>query len=400
VVVGGSLAGATAALSLRDLGYDGDLVLVGEESELPYERPALSKEYLLATMTREQIQVRPQSAYDELGIDLRLGVRATGLDANARHVLLGVRDEVPYSSLVIATGARNIRPPIPGLDLPGVHQLRTLDDATALRAAATPGARAVVVGMGFIGAEVAATLTELGVTVTAVDAVPSPLETQLGHRLSRLVRGWHEEHAVQMLFSRSVSAISPAGSQLTVTTSAGDALPADLVVVGVGVRPDVDWLLDTALHLPAGVGVDGAGRTNLPDVYAAGDVAARWDERTGRHLRTEHWSNAIEQGKRVACAILGVEAPPEPAPYFWSAQYGHYLQYVGEPGSEADLIVREQGGRLTGFFVEDGIVRGGVTIDNGKELRHVRALIGRAIDPGDLADPSIDVRALGARLLA
>jgi 3-phenylpropionate/trans-cinnamate dioxygenase ferredoxin reductase subunit len=394
VVVGASLAGATVAATLRELGHDGRITLVGDEAELPYERPPLSKELLLGTKQAADLLVRPAADYAELGVELRLGTAATGLDVAARRVTLADGRTIPYDDLVIATGAANLRPPLPGMDLPGVHQLRTLDDAVALRERAGTGSRAVVVGMGFLGCEISAALRQLGLAVTMVDTLAGPLLGQLGPLLSDRVRSWHEEHGVVLLPRRSVTAILQRGAALAVRTSAGDELAADLVVVGVGARPVIGWLLDSGVALGDGVLVDANGRTNVPGVHAAGDVAAVWDEKAGAHRRTEHWNGAVEQGRRVAHAICG-EAPPAPeAPYFWSAQYGHYLQHVGVHPATSRLVLRESAGRLTACFLDDGVLAAVVTVDNGKDLRAARALLGTAPDAAALADPAVPLRSL------
>jgi 3-phenylpropionate/trans-cinnamate dioxygenase ferredoxin reductase subunit len=249
--------------------------------------------------------------------------------------------------------------------------------------------------MGFLGCESSAALRQLGLAVTMVDTLAGPLLGQLGPLLSDRVRAWHEEHGVVLLPGRSVTAVVDLGGALSVRTSAGDELPADLVVVGVGARPAVGWLLDSGVALGDGVLVDADGRTDVPHVYAAGDVAAVRDA-AGRHRRTEHWSGAIAQGRRVAHAICGTPAPAPEAPYFWSAQYGHYLQHVGDHPATSRLVLREGAGRLTAFFLDDGVLAAVVTVDNGKDLKAARALLGTSPDPAALADPAVPLKRLVA----
>lgn len=403
VVVGASLAGATAALTLREAGHDGEIVLLGAETELPYERPALSKGYLAGQQTLDKLLVRPAAAYDEHRITLRLGQAATGLDADRRQVLLFSGERLDYADVVIATGAANVRPPIPGIDLAGVHQLRTAADADALRTE-LPGLRAaVVVGQGFIGCEIAATLTDLGVQVTAVDAVPGPLWGPLGPELSAVVRRWHEDRGVRLVNGVGVSAFLPdaSGTRVgAVELADGQRMDAGLVVVGVGVRPATGWLAATPVHLVRGaVGVDTEGRTNLPHTYAAGDVTATWDQALGQHLRHEHWASAIDQGQRVARAVAGAPQPEGPAvPYFWSDQYDRNLQYAGGHDADCDLVVRGDPGDpaapLVAFFLRDGALAAVLAVNSGKELRRAQRLIGHAVDPLALTDPSVDLRRL------
>jgi 3-phenylpropionate/trans-cinnamate dioxygenase ferredoxin reductase subunit len=313
VVVGASLAGATTALSLREDGFAGDIVLVGAETALPYERPALSKTYLAGDVQLDKMLVRPAGDYDSHRIELRLGQAASALDTDSRVVTLGDGEQIPYDHLVIATGASNARAPIPGIDLPGIHQLRTAADADALRTDLAGLERAVIVGMGFIGCEIAATLNGLGMHVTAVDPMPGPLWGPLGPQLSDLVRHWHEGHGIRLINGVGVSAFVPdaTGSRLAAVELAdGRRLDAELVVVGVGVRAATGWLADAPVHLVGGaVGVDIDGRTNLPGVYAAGDVTATWDDHLGAHVRHEHWANAIDQASASPASSPASRSP-------------------------------------------------------------------------------------------
>ncbi len=392
VVVGASLAGAHAALELRRLGHEGPVTLVGAEPHLPYERPELSKGYLGGSVGLDTLLVAPQATYAEAGIDLRLGVRASGVDTGARLVQLASGEALAYDSLVVATGSANIRPPIEGMDLPGVFQLRTVDDAQALAAAGTPGSRVVVVGTGLVGCEVAATLTGLGLAVTATDALPGPLWALLGPELSRLVLGWHEQHGVEFAGGAGVTAIEGAARAERVRLANGRVLEADLVVVGVGARPALDWLAGAQLELATGgLAVDADLRTSVPGVFAAGDVAAVLDPAAGVHRRTEHYMSAMQQGQRVAQVLAGAVPPPQPE-WFWSHQYGHYLQYAGrhEPGDE--LVLRPS--PFAAFFLRDSVVRAVATVDNGRDLRRALRLLGRTVDPALLVDPAVDLRKL------
>lgn len=390
VVVGASLAGATTAIRLRQKGFDGEITLVGEEAHPPYERPALSKGYLAGTSDRETLLIQSADSYREQGIDLLLGARASRVDVTRQLVHLEGDRQVPYDDLVLATGSANIAPPIPGLTLPGVHQLRTIDDADRLAAAVDTASTAVVVGMGFIGCEVAATLRGLGLAVTMVDRLGGPLLAQIGQELSARVRDWHESHGVQLLAGADVAALE--GDQVVerVVLVDGRTLPADLVVVGVGARPATEWLADAPLHLVRGaVGVDELGRTSAPGVHAAGDVAAVWSASAREHRRTEHYRSAIDQGQRVADAMLGLEPASTLPSWFWSDQYDHVLHYAGDRDG-TELHLRED--PYTAFFLRGSRLAAVAAVDNGRDFRRALRLLGRDVDPAELTSPGVDLR--------
>lgn len=395
VVVGASLAGATAALELRSLGHTGPVTLVGAEEHLPYERPGLSKDYLAGTLPQAKLLMHERAHYDEAGIDLVLGLPAVQLDVEGKRVLLEGGQAVPYDVAVLATGSDNLRPPIPGIDLPGVHQLRTIDDADVLRDAAARAKKAVVVGTGFIGCEVASTLAGLGLSVTAVDVLPGPLWAQLGPTYSGLVRSWMESSGVRLITGVGAAAFLGADQVEQVQLQDGQLLDADLVVVGVGVRPAAGWLADSGLtQVKGAVAVDAHGRTSATDVYAAGDLATMLLPGATEHRHVEHWSSAIEQGKRVAQSVTGAPEADRPMPvsWFWSDQYGHNLQYAGQHAPEDELVVR--GELAVGFFLQRGVLGAVAAVDSGRDFRRAMALIGQRVDPTALVDPAVDLRKL------
>lgn len=390
VVVGASLAGATAAVRLRRLGHDGPITLVGAETHLPYERPGLSKGYLTGAIALDGLLLHPAETYDELDIELRLGRPATGVDVDRRLLLLS-GEELPYDALVLATGSANIRPPIPGIDLEGVHQLRTVDDADTLRAAAQRGGRAVVVGTGFIGCEVAATLRGEGLDVTALDGLPGPLWNVLGPEISAVVRGWHRDNGTTVLGDAPVAAFHGTGRVEQVLLQDGRCLPADLVVVGVGARPALGWLDDAPLHRAAGgIGVDQHGRTSAPGVYAVGDMAAAWDPAGDEHRRVEHYSSALDDADAVAHAVRGLDPPVRQPPWFWSDQYDHTLHYTGHHRPGDETVLRQDGSAA--FFLRDDALVAALTVDNGRDMRRAMRLLGQDADRGRLTDPTVDVR--------
>lgn len=357
VIVGGGLAGAGAALEARRLGFEGELTLVGAEPRLPYNRPPLSKTYLRGEEDFAAIAVAPASAYAAAGIELRLGARAVAIDPTGRRVSLADGGSLAYDRLLVATGGRKRRLPFPGSDLPGVYDLRTVEDSERLRAEARPGRRAAVVGLGFIGCEVAASLRTLGLEVTAIDPLPAPLARVLGEEVGNAISGLHRAHDVELRLGEGVERFEGDGRVGRVVTSSGRLLECDLVVAGIGIQPDVDLLEAAGAEVSDGVLVDDRCRTSLPDVYAAGDIANHDHPVFGR-IRVEHWNNADRQGRLAAASLLDHDVRYDYVHSFWSDQYDKTLEYVGfarhwdrleVEGSLADLdfIARYfDGGRL------------------------------------------------------
>ncbi len=341
VVVGASLAGLRAVEALRRRGFDGRIVAVGAESHRPYDRPPLSKEILTGRWEAEQTALCKPERWDALEVDWRLGMRASGFDAASREVRLADGSRVAGDGVVIATGAAPRR--LPGTpDLDGIHVLRTLDDALAIRAALAAGARVCVVGAGFIGAEVAASARSLGCEVSLVEALPVPLERSLGAETGKYLAELHREQGVDLRCGVGVSRFEGSGRVEGVVLEDGARLAADLVVVGVGVAPETAWLEGSGLELDDGVVCD-ARCAAAPGVVAAGDVA-RWPNPLfGETMRIEHWTNATEQADAAVDRLLdGPDAgePYAPVPYFWSDQYGVKIQFAGRarPGDEVRLV--------------------------------------------------------------
>ncbi|MDQ0578859.1 NAD(P)/FAD-dependent oxidoreductase [Streptomyces rishiriensis] len=341
-VVGASLAGLSAARSLRKRGYDGRLVVVGEEFHRPYDRPPLSKEFLAGALGEADLALE---AHDEdLGAQWLLGVRATGLDRTRRALRLADGREVRVDGLVIATGAAARR--LPGADgLAGVHVLRTLDDARALRDELARGGRLVVIGGGFVGAEVASTARALGLDVTVVEAAPTPLSGPLGAAMGGVVSGLHADHGVRLLCGVGVKGLSGERHVDAVVLEDGRGIPADTVVVGVGARPCVEWLEGSGIELDNGVKCGADGRTGLAGVVAVGDCANWYDPRARAHRRVEHWTGARERPDAAVATLLagGAVTPGVPRPpYFWSDQYGVRIQFAGHAAG-ADSVTVEEG---------------------------------------------------------
>ncbi|MGW2648883.1 NAD(P)/FAD-dependent oxidoreductase [Streptomyces sp. NPDC001393] len=341
-VVGASLAGLSAARSLRKRGYDGRLVVVGAELHRPYDRPPLSKEFLTGAVGEAELALERDD--EELQAEWVLGARATGLDRTERAIRLADGRELRADGVVIATGAAART--LPGTEgLAGVHVLRTLDDARALRDDLARGGRVVVIGGGFVGAEVASTAYALGLDVTVVEAAPTPLAGPLGEAMGRIVSALHADHGVRLLCGVGVKGLSGERRVDAVLLEDGRSIPADTVVVGVGARPCVEWLEGSGVALDNGVKCGADGRTSVAGVVAVGDCASWYDPHTGVHRRVEHWTGALERPDAAVAALLahGATEPGVPRPpYFWSDQYGVKIQFVGHAAG-ADSVTVEEG---------------------------------------------------------
>ena len=328
-IVGASLAGAKAAEALRAEGFDGRVVLVGAEPEHPYERPPLSKEYLRREVGREKVYLHEDGFYAAHEIELRLGRAAVSLDPSGREVVLDDGERLRYDALLLATGAEPRRLPVPGADLDGVQYLRSIGDSEALGERLDARGSMVVVGAGWIGAEVAASARQRGVDVTVVDPVAVPLERVLGAEVGAVYRDIHADHGVRMLLGTGVEAFEGDGAVERVRTSDGRLLECDLVVVGVGVRPRTELAAQAGLAVENGILVDERLRSSVPGVFAAGDVANAYHPFYRDHVRVEHWDNAIHQGSLAARAMLGHADAYDRLPYFFSDQYEVGMEYAG-----------------------------------------------------------------------
>lgn len=356
VVVGAGLAGVRAAEELRHGGFDGELVLIGDEPHLPYDRPPLSKDVVRGGT--DDTTLRPREFFDDQRIELRLGVRVQALDAAARTVALSDGQSVGFDELIVATGLRPRR--LPGTaGLAGVHVLRSVDDSRALRAAVVPGGRALIVGAGFIGCEVAASLRARGMDVVLVEPQPTPLASVLGERVGALVARLHTDEGVDVRAGVGVRALRGDGRVTGAVLSDGTDLDVDLVVVGIGSVPVTDWLDGSGVRVDNGVVCDGVGRTSAPHVWAVGDVAA-WEVSDGRCARLEHWTNAGEQAKVLAGALLGsTVADAARVPYFWSDQYDVKIQALGAVRADDTVhVVRDDGRKFLAYYERDGRLTG------------------------------------------
>ena len=398
VIVGASLAGATAAATLRGEGFDGRIALIGAEPLAPYERPPLSKEYLRGEQPLEDAFVRPPEWYAEQEIDARFGTRAVQIDVREREVVLAGGERIAFDRLLMATGSRNRSLDAPGAGLPGVFDLRHADDADRIKEAVGQGARVVCVGMGFIGAEVAASLRMLGNDVTVVEIFETTLYRILGPAIGRVLEAVHRDHGVKMLFNEAVASFEGDGRLEAVVTSGGRRIDADVAIVGVGTEPAVELMAGTGLDQGGGIPVGPTLETEVRGVYAAGDVARQEHPLFGP-IRVEHYDNAIKMGETAARNMLGAETVFGDPHWFWSDQYESQVQTAGIAPTWDWMVVRgslEERSFCAFLLDGDGVLRSTVSLDWKRDVRRSFGLIAAQVapDPTALEDPDVDLRTL------
>jgi 3-phenylpropionate/trans-cinnamate dioxygenase ferredoxin reductase subunit len=396
VIVGASLAGAKAAETLRAEGFAGRVILVGEEPEAPYERPPLSKGYLLGSDERTVAFVHDRAWYDKQNIELRTGVRAEVLDPGEHTVTLAGGERLGYDKLLLTTGSVVRTLPVPGADLAGVHYLRRIEHSDTLRGVLVEGARVVVVGGGWIGLEVAAAARTHGAAVTLVEIDTLPLRQVLGDEVARVFADLHAAHGVDLRLGTGVREIVGEGGRVaSVTLDDGSSVPADAVVVGIGITPAVELARAAGLDVDDGVLVDAALRTSDPDVYAAGDVASIQSPLLNRRVRVEHWSNALNGGPAAARSMLGQDVVYDRVPYFFTDQYDLGMEYSGHagPGSYDQVVFRGDvaAREFIAFWLADGRVLAGMNVNVWDVTEDIERLVrsGARIAPDRLADPGV-----------
>jgi 3-phenylpropionate/trans-cinnamate dioxygenase ferredoxin reductase component len=404
VIVGSGMAGGNAAAALRDEGFDGQVMLISPEPGFPFGRPPLSKTYLRSEEDLKGWYVRPTDWYPTHDVDCVYSSVAA-IDAAAHALVLDSGRELRYQKILIATGGRNRRLSLPGADLAGLHYLRTVAECDAIKREAVAGRRAVVVGMGFIGCEVAASLTQLGVGVTAVFPGRAPLERVLGEQVGGVIGAFHRSNGVRMLAGAQVAAFDGTGRVEAVVTADGDRIACDFAVAGVGIEPVVPTVTGSPIALDNGILVDELCRTSVADVYAAGDVANQLHPVFGR-VRVEHYNNAEKQGAAAGRSMLGSTTPYDYIHSFWSDQYEHKLEYAGHATSWDDFVIRGsvEEGKLVGFYLSGGVVRAAVGLDRGgdpeldhdSEMAAGARLVAQRAQPGRdrLADEQVDLWSL------
>jgi 3-phenylpropionate/trans-cinnamate dioxygenase ferredoxin reductase subunit len=403
LIVGASLAGAKAAEALRAEGFDGRLIMIGAEPEHPYERPPLSKDYMLGKAERDSIYVHPPQWYADQNVDLRLGVAVSSIDRAAHQVTLADGSRAGYTKLLLTTGSAPRRLTVPGADLAGVLYLRSVQDSDRIRAAFQDASRVVVIGGGWIGLETAAAARTSGAEVTVLEVAALPLLRVLGREVAQVFADLHRDHGVDVRTSVKVAEITGSGGQADgVRLADGSHVPADVIVVGVGIAPSTELATEAGLEVDNGVRVDAGLHTADPDIYAAGDVASAFHPRLGKHIRVEHWANALNQPQTAAKSMLGQDVAYDKVPYFFTDQYDLGMEYSGyvEPDGYDEVVFRGSGpGReFIAFWLGGGRVLAGMNVNVWDVNDKIEALVrsGRTVDVARLTDPDVPLEALAA----
>jgi 3-phenylpropionate/trans-cinnamate dioxygenase ferredoxin reductase subunit len=398
VIVGASLAGAKAAETLRTEGFDGRVVLVGEEPVRPYERPPLSKDYLRGESNFDKAAVHKEDFYKENDIELLTSTRVSRLDPASKQVVLEPGGSLHYDQLLLATGSSPRTLPVAGADLEGIYYLRTVADSDALREALGKAGKVVVIGAGWVGSEVAASARQMNNEVTLIEPAHAPLEHVLGAEVGALFGHLHVEHGVDLRLGLGVTAFRGGQKAEAVELSDGSLVSGDVFVVGVGARPRTELAEAAGLELGDGIVLDQYLATSVPDIWAAGDVANAWYRDLGRRLRLEHWSGALNQGPAAAKNMLGRQLPYAKVPFFYSDQYDLGLEYRGFAPTWDQVVYRGDKDRreLIVFWLDHGRAMAGMNVNVWDFGDEIAALVfpPRPIDPGALADPSVDLASL------
>lgn len=391
VVVGAGLAAAKAIETLREEGYEGAITLIGDEAERPYERPALSKDYLQGKMSSEDLFVHPEGWYADHQVDTRFGDAAVSIDREARNVTLASGDAVPYGQLLLTTGSRPNALKIPGADLAGVFSLRRIDDSDQIRAAFAKAKNLVVIGAGWIGLETAATARAADLEVTVLEYAALPLQRVLGDKLATYFADLHRANGVDLRTSVSVTSLEGSNGHVTAVRVGDESIPADMVIVGVGISPNAELAAEAGIAVDNGITVDERLRTSDATVFAAGDVANAHNTALDAGIRVEHWDNAIRQGKLAAKSMLGEQVAYDWQPYFYTDQFNLGMEYVGYASADDDVVIRgnKASGEFIAFWLADGVVKAGMNVNVWDVNDDIRALIGTTVDPATLADPAI-----------
>jgi 3-phenylpropionate/trans-cinnamate dioxygenase ferredoxin reductase subunit len=398
VIVGAGQAGAWVAITLRDLAPDRRIVLIGDETHPPYERPPLSKAVLAGKAAIESAYIKPADFYAANNIELVLGRTVTGIDRAARFIMFDDGQTLDYGTLVLATGARARPLTIPGADLPQVHTLRNVADADRIRPLLAPGTRVVAIGAGFIGLEFAAVATEAGCAVTVLDAAPQAMGRVIDPSVASAITSGHEGRGVVIRLPVTITAIEPAGDGVEVVLADGERIPADIVIAGIGSIPNTRLADAAGIEVDNGVMVDQFGRTSDPHIFAVGDVTRHYNPLLARSLRLESWQNAQNHGIAIAKVIAGSTEPYAELPWFWSDQYDTNLQIVGVPDQWDRVVWRGEpaSGKFTACYMSGDRLVCANTMNNARDIRFLKQLIlsGKPVSDAALADPTTSLAAL------
>lgn len=396
VIVGAGHAAGQVVATLRQKKYDGKIVLIGDEEHYPYQRPPLSKKFLAGEMPAERLYVKPTSFYDDPDIDIRLSTRIASIDPAGRTVTDSAGQQVEYDDLVIATGARVRKLDLPGSELPGVHYLRNIQDVTSMQRAMKKGARLVIIGGGYIGLEVAAVAATLGLQVTVVEMAERVMSRVVSEQVSNFYQAEHRQHGVELLLSTGLTGFSGSESVDGVMLSDGSTVAADLVLIGVGVVPNVELAEDAGIHVDNGIRVDEQCRTNEPNIYAVGDCTNHPNNLLGRQLRLESVHNALEQAKTAASNICGDDLQYAQVPWFWSDQYDLKLQIAGiSEGYDRTVLRGDPDDRaFSCLYLKEGRLIAIDSINAPRDFMQSKALIGNraTISPDTLANTDIALK--------
>lgn len=392
VSIGAGQTAAVAARTLRRRGFDGRIVLIGDENHAPYQRPPLSKEFLAGTESLDSLMLLPPSWREKNHVELLTGTAASRIDTGAGVVELADGRTIAADAVLIATGGRPRTMAVTGPAPERTHYLRTIDDAQRLSTHLRPGTHVALIGGGFVGLEIASTARSLGCEVTVIERAPIPLAHIVGAEMGAVCTRLQRDNGVHVVTGVDVTAVHTEQSEVRISLSSGEIVSADVVVIGIGIEPNVEIARASGLAVDNGIVVDVQGRTATPNVFAAGDVASRYSDRAGRHMRVEHFDNASRQGAATANLMLGREGVNDAPHWFWSDQFGVNLQFTGR-AEHTEIVTRGNvhDGEFTAFYLDDGIVCGAFALDRGDDIGAARELIGKQCSADRLRDIDIDL---------
>lgn len=398
VIVGGGHAGGQVAASLRQLKYDGQITLIGSERYVPYQRPPLTKEYLRREQGLDRVTLRPEAFYEKNDVNLKLGYEVNAIDREKKVINLGGREELAYDKLVLATGSTPILPPIPGVDLKGVHVLRTIDDVDAIVEELESSSSVGIIGGGYIGLEAAASLRHLGVDASVIEMEDRLLKRVATEELAAFYANLHREHGIDIHLNSQVTEISgdANGRVSSLVISDGAKIDLNLVIVGVGIRPNTELASDAGLRVENGICVNEHCETDDADIYAVGDCTNHPNPLIDRRLRLESVPNAMEQARVAAANIAGTPTTYASYPWFWSDQYNLKLQMVGFANDRDETVTRgdRDSNSFADFHIKQGVLVGADAINSPREFMASRQLCGKKVDANQLRDPLVDLRSL------